>query len=85
MGLHIGYKCKCQQNLINTGVHTSLVKAAVLREIAEGIVPQRQVVQGRVPFKLMKSEILVWIMEGVDYLETVVPRTSCKMSPEDSQ
>ena len=48
-----------------------MVKAAVLREIAEGIVPQRQVVQGRVPFKLMKSETLVWIMEGVDYLETV--------------
>ena len=58
----------------DAGVHTSIVKAAVIREITEGVVPQRQNIEGRVPFNLMKSEQLVWIMEGVDYLETVVRR-----------
>ena len=33
--------------------------------------PQRQNIQGRVPFNLMKSEQLVWVIDGVDYLETV--------------
>ena len=55
-------------------VHTSLIKAAVLREIAEGVVPDRQQLRGNVPFNLMKSEKLVWVMDDVDYIETVVRR-----------
>ena len=39
-----------------------------------GIVPQRQTITGRVPFNLMKSEQLVWVIDGVDYLETVTRR-----------
>ena len=31
-------------------------------------------VNGAVPFNLMKSEQLVWVIQGVDYLETVVRR-----------
>ena len=57
-----------------SGVLTSMIKSAVIRDITEGIVPQRQNTQGRVPFNLMKSEQLVWVIEGVDYLETVVRR-----------
>ena len=56
------------------GVHTSLIKAAVLREISEGVVPDRQQLSGNVPFNLMKSEKLVWVMDDVDYIETVVRR-----------
>ena len=56
------------------GVHTSLIKAADLREIAEGVVPDRQQLSGNVPFNLMKSEKLVWVMDDVDYIETVVRR-----------
>ena len=56
------------------GVHTSLIKAAVLREIAEGVVPDRQQLSGHIPFNLMKSEKLVWVMDDVDYIETVVRR-----------
>ena len=56
------------------GVHTSLIKAAVIRDIIEGIIPQRQNIQGRVPFNLMKSETLVWVMQDVDYLEVVTRR-----------
>ena len=63
-----------QSQLDAHGVHTSLIKAAVLREIAEGVVPNRQHLSGNVPFNLMKSEKLVWVMDDVDYIETVVRR-----------
>ena len=56
------------------GVHTSLVQAAVIRDVTMGIVPQRQNIQGRIPFNLMKSETLVWVIDAVDYLETVTRR-----------
>ena len=63
-----------QQALDRNGVQTSLVQAAVLRDVTQGIIPKRQRVNGAVPFNLMKSEQLVWVIQGVDYLETVVRR-----------
>ena len=63
-----------QSQLDAHGVHTSLIKAAVIRDITEGIVPQRQNITGRVPFNLMKSEKLVWVMDDVDYHETITRR-----------
>ena len=62
------------QDVNLNGTHTSIVQAAVIRDITMGIIPQRQNVQGRIPFNLMKSETLVWVIDGVDYLETVVRR-----------
>ncbi len=56
------------------GAHTSLIQAAVIRDVANGIIPQRQQVEGNLPFNLMKSEQLVWVIDGVDYLETVTRR-----------
>ena len=56
------------------GVLTQVVKSAVLRDIADGIIPERQNIAGRVPFNLMKSEKLVWVMQGVDYYETQTRR-----------
>ena len=52
----------------------SLIKAAVIRDIIEGIIPQRQNITGRIPFNLMKSETLVWVMQDVDYIEEVTRR-----------
>ena len=63
-----------QEDLNANGAQTTLVQAAVIREVTQGIIPQRQNIQGRVPFNLMKSEQLVWVIQGVDYLETVVRR-----------
>ena len=51
------------------GVHTSLIKAAVLREISEGVVPDRQNIKGAIPFNLMKSEKLVWVF-SVNQIQT---------------
>ena len=46
----------------------------MIRDVTQGIIPQRQQVSSNVPFNLMKSEQLVWVIQGVDYLETVVRR-----------
>ena len=62
------------EQLDQNGVLAQIVKAAVLRDITEGIVPDRQNITSRVPFNLMKSEKLVRIMNGVDYLEVVTRR-----------
>ncbi len=51
-----------------------MVQAAVIREISQGVVPQRQNITGNVTFNLMKSEQLVWVIQDVDYLETVERR-----------
>ena len=71
---YAGYFSLTQQDLDRNGVQTSLVQAAVLRDVAQGIIPQRQLASGNVPFNLMKSEQLVWVIQRVDYLETVVRR-----------
>ena len=63
-----------QQELDGNRAQTSLVQAAVIRDITQGIIPQRQNVRGHMPFNLMKSEQLVWVIQDVDYLETVVRR-----------
>ena len=63
-----------QHALDGNGARTSLVQAAVIRDVTRGVIPQRQRVNGAVPFNLMKSEQHVWVIQGVDYLETVVRR-----------
>ena len=63
-----------QKELDGNRAQTSLVQAAVIRDITQGIIPQRQNVRGHMPFNLMKSEQLVWVIQDVDYLETVVRR-----------
>ena len=55
------------------GAHHTMVQGAVIREAAEGIVPDR-LGDVRVPFNLMKSEQLVWLIDDVDYLEVKVRR-----------
>ena len=57
------------EDLDRSGVQSSLVQAAVIRDVTQGIIPQRQTITGAIPFNLMKSETLVWGIQGVDYLE----------------
>ena len=71
---YAGHFSLTQQALDQNGAQTSLVPAAVIRDVTQGIIPQRQLASGNVPFNLMKSEQLVWVIQGVDYLETVVRR-----------
>ena len=55
-----------QQDLDEKGTHSSLVHAAVIRDVTQGIVPQLQRVSGAVPFNLMKPKQLVWMIKEVD-------------------
>ena len=63
-----------QQDLNANGAQTSLVQAAVLRDVTQGTIPDRQNAQSNILFNLMKSEQLVWVIQGVDYLETITRR-----------
>ena len=67
------FKLSAKEVNVN-GAHTNMVKAAVIREAAEGIVPQRQTANFPVPFNLMKSEQLVWLIQNVAYHEVVTRR-----------
>ena len=56
------------------GAHRNMVKSATIRELAEGVIPDRFEAAARHPFNLMKSEKLVWLFDGVDYIETKTMR-----------
>ena len=47
----------------------TIVLAAVIREV-----PHRQNINGTGPFNLLKSEQLVWVIDGVAYLDTLTRR-----------
>ena len=55
-------------DLDRNGAWTRLVKAEVLRDLTEGIPSQRGGFDRRsVPFRLQKSETLIWVFDNVDY------------------
>ena len=56
------------------GAYHKMVKSVVIREAAEGIVPDRWKVTSNFPFNLMKSEQLVWLISGVKYYEVKTRR-----------
>ena len=45
------------------------MKAAVLRDVLDGIVPQRWSTDGNLPLNLQKGEHIVWAFPGSNYLE----------------
>ena len=59
-----------QRDLDRNGAVTKLVKGGILRDIAEGRMPQQRLeIDGIIPFNLQKSESLVWIFKDVKYNE----------------
>ncbi len=63
-----------QSDVDANGAYHNMIKSAVIREAAEGLIPDRLGDIPRVPFNLMKSEQLVWIIDGVDYYEVKTRR-----------
>ena len=61
-----------QTELDRNGAWTRMVKAGVLRDLTEGIVPQRMESE-RLPFRLQKTETMIWVFHDVDY-STVLTR-----------
>lgn len=63
-----------QADVNANGAFTDMIKSAVIREAAEGLIPERLNLDTRPPFNLMKSEQLVWVINGVDYYEVKTRR-----------
>ena len=58
-----------QEDVDANGAYHNMVKSIVIREAAEGIIPNRLGDATNLPFNLMKSEQLVWVINDVDYYE----------------
>lgn len=51
------------------GSWTKLVKAAILRDLFEGKIPQRIEILDRLPFNFQKGETIIWLFQRVKYYE----------------
>ncbi len=74
-----------EQNRV--GTTKSLIQAEVLRDLGEEHLPQHQKLGRRTPFKIMKSEQMVWPfakMDYVDYLEDPETQDSPGPHPQDT-
>jgi len=58
-----------RHELDRNGALTRVVKGAVIRDVMNGVVPERMEIEGPLPFNLQKSERLVWVFRDVDYYE----------------
>mgnify|MGYP000055858716 FL=1 len=58
-----------QAELDKRGAYTRLVKAAVIRDLMNGIIPDRIRVEGKLPFKFQKNEKMIWVFPRVKYYE----------------
>ena len=63
-----------QSDVDVNGAYHNMIKSAVIREAAEGLIPERLGELPPTPFNLMKSEQLVWVIDGVDYYEVKTRR-----------
>ena len=63
-----------EEDLDRSGLWTKTVEAAVLRDVMEGKLPDEPRVGGHVPFNLMKSEDLVWVIPDAAYYQTKTVR-----------
>ena len=59
---------------VETPEHAKLLRAAVLRDVREGIVKTRLRIEGNLPFNLLKSEQLVWAFQRVEGFTTRTTR-----------
>ena len=66
--LHFGLT---RQSVNQKGAYDVMVQFNVLREVAEGEIPDRSGVIRSVPFNIVKSERLIWVTRNVAYCEPV--------------
>lgn len=58
-----------QRELDRNGALTKTAKAAVLRDVLNGVIPQRMSINGTLPINLQKGEQIVWAFADSEYLE----------------
>jgi hypothetical protein len=60
--------------LVKTGAFPRIVKAAVIRDLLNGIVSERFTVTGSLPFALQNDEKVVWAFPDTEYIQDRVRR-----------
>ncbi|MFC1527960.1 hypothetical protein ACFL5D_04400 [Candidatus Neomarinimicrobiota bacterium] len=63
-----------EEELDCNGMWGKIVKGVVLRELLEGIIPERIKLDGEIPFNLQKSEKIIWAFNDVEYYEDKTKR-----------
>ncbi len=63
-----------QGDLNDHGAYLKVVKASVLREVMNGVVPQKVKIQGNLPINLQKDEQVVWVFTNTEYFEDKTKR-----------
>lgn len=63
-----------QVDLDKTGAYTRVAKAAVLRDVMNGLIPERVSIDGNLPINFQKREKIVWVFQHVEYLEDKTKR-----------
>lgn len=58
-----------QQMLDRNGAFSTMIKGAVLREVLDGVIPERMRIDEDLPFNLQKTEKIVWVFGDVEYYE----------------
>jgi hypothetical protein len=58
-----------QNELDRNGAQTKITKSAVLRDILNGVIPQRMQININLPINFQKSEKIVWVFPESKYLE----------------
>jgi len=62
---------KTQEILNKTGSIEKVVKASILRDLAEGIVSEPRILVDQLPFIFQKTEKLIWVFNNAEYYEQV--------------
>jgi hypothetical protein len=58
-----------QADLDTNGAFTRITKAAVIRDVLNGVIPRRVQVEGTLPINFQKCEEVVWVFPRSEYLE----------------
>ncbi len=58
-----------QDELDKYGARTRAIKAAVIRDVLNGVIPKRFRIEDSLPINLQKGEQVVWAFNPVEYLE----------------
>ncbi|MFX0142010.1 MAG: hypothetical protein ACFFDN_50705 [Candidatus Hodarchaeota archaeon] len=58
-----------QSELDSNGSLTKTVKAAILRDVLNGEIPEKINIKNSLPFNLQKTEKMIWLFNNVEYYE----------------
>jgi len=58
-----------REKLNDTPEYEKIVKGAILRDILNGIIPERLKICVSLPFNFQKKEKVIWVFQNVDYYE----------------